>query len=469
MSFRSAIALLAVLSCGRVDAEALTIEPQHANFGSAISFSQVEQDYRVTNTGDRPVRLLRWLAVSEIGEVIGLPDVLEAGTSATFKVQVPIGAKQGRLGIRFALFTDEPEVERYRFTLSGFAWSVVEPERPVLDFGQVDQGHITTRSVVLDAREAQPLRLGRVLSQPDWVDVAIEGGRTVRATLHADAPPGMQGGVIHLSTGLQAQPTVEVGVAAIVDGALRSSHYALVFEPVPTGGTAATSIDLRSADGEPIGDRLQVDAGAGWRTRHLPCETQAPDCLRLRFERALERPGTERGRFRLSLGESAPLEIPWVVMGMAPGQTIRELRAGEPIGPVAGLPGSAPSTGLASPAPAADAPAPAATATATAPGIAPDADIGPPRTEGPGPVRLEWTARNTTRTYGFLVYRGTDRAGPYQRMTGPIHEAGAQGYSFVDDQVEPGRTYYYYVDSIDLHGRRTRFSPTFAKTVTAAP
>jgi hypothetical protein len=463
MSHRSAFALLALLVCARVDAAALTIEPQHANFGSAISFSQVEHEYRVSNTGERTVRLLRWLAVSEVGEVVGLPDRLEPGASSTFKVVLPIGAKQGRLGIRFALFTDEPEVERYRFTLSGFAWSLIEPERPVLDFGQVEQGHATNRSVELSAREAQPLRLGAVIAKPDWVDVAIDGERSVRATLRADAPAGMQGGVIHVATGLTAQPTVEIGVAAIVDGPLRSSNYALVFEPVPAGDTAATAIDLRSADGEPIGERLQVDAGEGWRTRTQACETDAPDCLRLRFERPIATPGVERGRFVLRLGASAPLEIPWVVMGMAPGQTIRELRADQAGAPASALPGGGlPELGLASPAaptgPDAGVPDPA---------NARIADVGPTRTEGPGPVRLEWTARNAMRTFGFLVYRSTDRGGPFQRMSAPIHATDGGRFAFVDEDVEPGNTYYYYVDSIDLQGRRTRFSPTFAKTVTA--
>ena len=68
--------------------------------------------------------------------------------------------------------------------------------------------------------------------------------------------------------------------------------------------------------------------------------------------------------------------------------------------------------------------------------------------------------------FGYDVYRATSEAGPFERLTpSPILGAGttdsASRYEFVDTGIEPTQTYWYYVESISVAGRRERFTPVY--------
>lgn len=112
--------------------------------------------------------------------------------------------------------------------------------------------------------------------------------------------------------------------------------------------------------------------------------------------------------------------------------------------------------GFAAPLPAADdaaRPAPTATAASAA------------------RVVLEWSARNEEGVYGYLVYRSLHREGPYRRINPEIiharHEPApaTTSYRFADTDVEPGRTYYYYLDTVSQSGLKQRLSGVIAKEV----
>src|SRR5690606_15617026 len=138
MMIRILVAFGCTLFGGLADAAAqLVIEPKHAQFDSQVVFSTVEQRQTIHKPGPETVAIKRWLAVSKAGEVIGLPEVIAPDETVGFQVRLPLDAQQGRLSRRFALFTDEPGVDRYRFSLSGFAYSLIEPEGTVFSFGDV--------------------------------------------------------------------------------------------------------------------------------------------------------------------------------------------------------------------------------------------------------------------------------------------------------------------------------------------
>lgn len=82
---------------------------------------------------------------------------------------------------------------------------------------------------------------------------------------------------------------------------------------------------------------------------------------------------------------------------------------------------------------------------------------------------LSWTAATEAGVYGYLVYRSEDRAGPYLRVNPEIvhvPEDGAEqhSYTWVDENVEPGRTYYYYLDVVTVGGIKNRFSGIISRT-----
>lgn len=93
-------------------------------------------------------------------------------------------------------------------------------------------------------------------------------------------------------------------------------------------------------------------------------------------------------------------------------------------------------------------------------------------TAGPQTV-LRWKARSEKGVYGYLVYRANVEHGPYHRVNREIIHVNPQTledpseYRFVDRDVEVGRTYYYYLDTIADNGKKSRFSKVISKTVTA--
>ncbi len=77
---------------------------------------------------------------------------------------------------------------------------------------------------------------------------------------------------------------------------------------------------------------------------------------------------------------------------------------------------------------------------------------------------LRWTTGSEVDTFGFDVYRATEKKGPFDRITEkPILAAGMSDvpsrYSFVDDTIQPGQSYWYYVERISMDGERWAFTP----------
>jgi hypothetical protein len=450
--FRRACVALALLSA-IADARAaqLHIESAHVDFGSSVLFATLEHTYTIRNGGSRPVSIVRWLSVSGIGEVVGLPSALQPGQSAEFQVRVPIGGQQGQQTRRFALFTDEADVDRYRFSLSGFAYSLIEPERAVLDFKDVHRGRAESLSIELSARESEPLRLLGVAQQPDWVRTTLDGNR-VTVTVGESMPSGPHGAQVLLKTNLAQQPLVEVGVVALGRGGLEASEYFLVFPPAPAGKRLQREIELRHPTADLARD-LRFDLGPGWDHRETTCAPASRGCRRVMLTRTLDFQGRRLGELTFSVGKDESLRVKYSLMSMTKGQVVREVvidSAGEGSGTLQQTL-DAVSRG--------DAPA-----TKAPPSVGRTA---PTSSRGPAPVRLRWRARSLGETFGFLVYRSSSRAGPFVRVSGPIRAQPDGGFEFVDASVEVGSTYHYYVDSLSSTGRKERFSPVMSKTITA--
>ena len=77
---------------------------------------------------------------------------------------------------------------------------------------------------------------------------------------------------------------------------------------------------------------------------------------------------------------------------------------------------------------------------------------------------VRWSTASETDNFGFDVYRAESEEGPFHRLNPtPIEGGGTldepRSYRFVDDTIDPSRTYYYYVESISMSGERQRFTP----------
>ena len=77
---------------------------------------------------------------------------------------------------------------------------------------------------------------------------------------------------------------------------------------------------------------------------------------------------------------------------------------------------------------------------------------------------LKWTTASEVDNFGFDIFRGVSKEGPFEKMTDdPLPGAGTtdepQSYLWEDFEIEKGQDYFYYIESISMAGVREQFSP----------
>jgi len=72
-------------------------------------------------------------------------------------------------------------------------------------------------------------------------------------------------------------------------------------------------------------------------------------------------------------------------------------------------------------------------------------------------ILLKWTTQTEIDNVGFFIYRSETEYGDYAQI-GFIQGAGnsAISYTFTDKDVEPGKTYFYYLQDIDITGEKSQ-------------
>lgn len=79
---------------------------------------------------------------------------------------------------------------------------------------------------------------------------------------------------------------------------------------------------------------------------------------------------------------------------------------------------------------------------------------------------LTWKVTDEKGVFGYIVYRSEQRSGPFLRISReivrkndvPVSDATAGRYRFEDKDVEPGRSYHYFIDVISVHGLKQRLT-----------
>ena len=82
----------------------------------------------------------------------------------------------------------------------------------------------------------------------------------------------------------------------------------------------------------------------------------------------------------------------------------------------------------------------------------------------PGRIALFWTANSEPDVAGYYLFRSTDPNLPKEKWS----QLTPQLYNkttFTDENVETGKTYYYYVVAVDNAGNPSPFSEVVSETV----
>jgi len=88
----------------------------------------------------------------------------------------------------------------------------------------------------------------------------------------------------------------------------------------------------------------------------------------------------------------------------------------------------------------------------------------PVSTSEPGMVIVEWTTESEANLAGFNLYRSESQDGPYVKLNDTLIPASPDpvtgaSYSYTDTTVEPGVTYYYRLEDVELDGKATVHGP----------
>ena len=80
--------------------------------------------------------------------------------------------------------------------------------------------------------------------------------------------------------------------------------------------------------------------------------------------------------------------------------------------------------------------------------------------------KVKWVTASEVNNFGFDVFRGDIEDGPFVKINeftvpGAGNSDIPNQYEFVDETIEAGKVYWYYVESISMSGEREKFTPTF--------
>jgi len=76
-----------------------------------------------------------------------------------------------------------------------------------------------------------------------------------------------------------------------------------------------------------------------------------------------------------------------------------------------------------------------------------------------GIVILKWRTETEVNNIGFSIYRGEEKDGNYTKVAfvnGAGNTAMPNDYQFTDKKAEADKTYFYYIEDIDIAGERSR-------------
>ena len=433
----------------------LVFDSLRVSFGEAYVGSTVEGRFVFENQGTRPVRILQVTPASSLATAEAVPAVVPPGGRGEIRLRQGTAGRLGEASFRLAVAADDRPAER-KLLLTGFLQSAYDPEEPELDFGQGSPGAVAERP--LFSREVDRLEVLEVSANPPFLEVdtslraGVAGeGVALRLTLAADAPLGYSSGELRLRTNVPQQPELVV------------RYRGSVFEDVVVQGSPVDLGLLREGEAFEKDVLLTSRSGAAFQIQGLSSdrdnltatEVPCPESAGLDPCRAIRLRGTARGVFRSLAGDvtvrlappQRPLAIRFHGIVVAAGTRVKSL------GELSSSPG----------APAVPERRPVGSEVAsTAQPV-----LGKP---GIREARLTWQAVSEESTYGYLVYRADRREGPFRRVSSAIIRVPVEGaklpvYTFVDTAVAPGKTYFYYLESVTRAGKKTRLSGVVAKTI----
>lgn len=446
-------ALLVAASSGATS-QALQITP--CDTGDRYLYAQVECQVQVFNSGDKPVRLSDIKALRPSDSVSVSTLVVAPKSSAYIPVKATLDTGVGYVNHYFLLTSDEPGNPQYQFKAKAFVNSVLDDAIPSLNFGVVDvDKKLPVKSVTIASQEVVDLRIKRIVSAPDFLDVSIQpDGVTIAVTPKTNIAWGLHADEIRLEINAPQQPQMRIVANMDVHGVVAPAENPVDLGLMRQGQRNEALIRLTSSDHKPFKlGPLRTELLDGSVTQQ-PCIPDQAGCVLLKLSINATQPlGEVKGKVLVDLpayGKTLPILV-W-------GMLVRPETKVHKIGEDEKSDGT--DKGLLDQAQSSVAVRQPSIENAIKQAVTKTPEPAPP--SGTGPL-LKWSASNESGIHGYIVYRSNSETGPFLRVSAesiPAQnvEGGSSFYQWRDTSAESGKTYWYYVGLVRNNGSKQQLS-----------
>lgn len=424
---------------------------EDCNFGDAYAFNAASCQMEVRNLGDKPLRLSAFVPDKGGDDVIEPATVVVAPHAhAYLTARLALGNENANVRHVFRFHSDEAGHEERVITARGFVNTVLDA-LPRQDFGVVDLNQPAKPTVIsLTSHDVPDFRIEKLLSAPSWLEVKLSAdGRSIAASVRADAQWGFHVDAIKLQTNTPVQPQVWVGVQADIHGTVIPASNPVNFGLMRTGNHNEQLIRLSSRDAKAFSlGKLETDGFKGQATAQ-DCVPAQAGCKIVKLVIADDQPlGAVKGKLWVELPQFHQ-RLPIAVWGMLVARqtqiekvNIEDLMQKKDNNGVSSAAGN---TGL-----NLNAAIKNAITTAEA--------VDPP---GHGPL-LKWSVVNEEVLHGFQIFRGDSADGPFLLLNKSVIPAqrrpGAGAHAWRDDSAVPGKTYWYYIGIVYNNGDKQQLT-----------
>ncbi len=446
--------LAALLLANSVGAYAITaisdISVENCDFGEIYAFSSTTCDIPLGNDSDDPVHVTDFTPLQPGDSSESTALTLAPHSKAYLKVRVDAGNANGPSSHRFRFQVVDAAGKHDAMMLArGFVLSALDEPSPAIDFGTVNiDSETPEKSITLGSHETASFRILKVIDKPAWVDVALSpDGSNLKVRMLASAPLGAQGQFIKLAIDSPRQAQAWVSVTADVRGDVVPGVNPLDTGLIRVGDRNEFRIPLVSRSGKDfkLGKIILQDVKG--ETRVVPCAPASKGCRWLQLTISKEQPlGGIKGSLTVEFPEQRKTLRIFVKGLMVRDDFKPKTLDAEALAKAASSPAS-----------------PAATpdlGAAIKNSIEAPAELAP--LPGTGP-RLKWTVANGLTLYGFQIFRSTSPDGPFLLQNVPVLRAMAddnspKAFQWRDNSAESGKTYWYYIGTVDNHGVKARLT-----------
>ena len=417
----------------------IIIDRHHQALGELAPGEERTVVFSIENNGETEIRILD-LTTADDGMLLHSDDCeIPPRGSGVITAMVTADETVGPWWVRGKVIVrwnapDGGAVEaQHAIAVSGFVNSAYDPVETVLDLGVIDPQIGGAFDLRLTSREVSKLEIRR-LEVPEGLSVepiaVPEDPQTVM--LRVGVAAGMEQGkleadiVVH--SNVERQPKVRVKCRGHMYGDVRPSPLPVRFWR--SEGYILGTFELKDRKLRPLTiSKIESSPPGMILLSQKPCSRPAAGCVQIEVSPREMRPLAADGTIEVYLEDGPRVRVPFVMKSAAPQRPLELL------------------TFLRS------------------------AELARTQNQSTdGGSALRWEVEGDTGVFAYIVYRASQRSGPFVRInpllipargTGPGEKAT---YQFADRSAAEGTDYFYYVDSVLIDGQRQQLTGVVKKT-----